>query len=67
MLLDKLVMAGIIVLIFNDWLRYPCPLCKNLTLGKMIFGETGNWENCKLWKMEIEIKFVKKEFGEKRK
>ena len=27
MLPDKLVMAGIIALIFSDWLHYPCPLC----------------------------------------
>ena len=26
MLPDKLVMAAIIVLIFSDWLQYPCPL-----------------------------------------
>ena len=26
MLPDKLVKAGIIVLIFSDWLKYPCPL-----------------------------------------
>ena len=26
-------------------------ICENWTLGKMIFGETGNWENSKFGKM----------------
>ena len=30
---DKLVMAGIIVLIFSDWLQYPCPLWEKFPNG----------------------------------
>ena len=52
MLPDKLVRAGIIVLIFSDWLQYPCPLSRFFLVTPPL-RKYASMQECKYARMQV--------------